>query len=221
MTTENATATATSTLTPLRDLYKMAARANGSMIQCLDLDKLTDADIAAETEHFERAKAARSGKWNPNTGKPMTAYGQLRGGATGGLVRGDGIAITCFGENLQRQADAAGGIAMLLRNWGGGRRGGFGVAIATRPIAPVTAPVAEVSSKSLSERLKEIQAAEAEVREQIAALQAKEDEALDTLTMEVNEFFDIELDTLKDVLKNAKATDLASGMRAAKAHLAK
>ena len=217
MTTENATATATSTLTPLRDLYKMAARANGSMIQCLDLDKLTDADILAEAEHFERAKAARSGKWNPTTGKPVTAYGQLRGGATGGLVRGDGIAVTMFGENLQRQSDAAGGIANLLRNWGGGRRGGFGVAIAPRPVTPTAAPVKEMSSGSLEERLKAIRAAEAEVVAAMTAVQEREAAALNELLDEVAEFSDLDRDTLKSVIEEAKATDLKSAMRAVKA----
>ncbi len=202
-----ATANATVTATPIQSLYRYASRANGSQILALDLDKLNDVDIRLEEEHYNKTLALRIAQ-----GK--SPYGSLRGTSTGGLVRGpEGVAVTMFGDNLHRQSSAHGGIANLLRNWGGGKRVGVLRPAAAIAAAPAIAPV-EVS---LEERLKAIKDEEARLLALVQERDAEREAALDALTLEVHEFVGGDIGALKEILKESKATDLATGLRAAKA----
>lgn len=207
MTTTTTTVNATATATPINELYRYASRANGSQILCLDLDKLNDTDIELEAEHYEKVLALR-------VAQGKSPYGALRGTSTGGLVRGDGPATTMFGENLERQARAAGGIAQLLRNWNGGKRSVIARPIVAGVKTAVPARAAEVDPEA---RLKQIREEEAKLLQLVKEKAERAEAALMSLATEVSEFIDMPVDKLKAVLKETGATDLASGLRAAKA----
>ena len=210
----------TATLTPLRELYLMAYRANGSAIECLNLDALLPQDIEAEAAHYEKTRDARAGMVKAD-GRPADVYGSLRGAKSGGLVRGaEGVAVTMFGTNLERQANAAGGIRMLLQNWGGGKRSGASV------VRPATAAAVRVESKPLDidSELKAIKDREsvllALVAEREEAARAAAELALSELATKVSKYTKLDIETLKEVLTEAGATDLESGMEAAMAYSA-
>lgn len=219
-TENNNMTTANVSLTPLRDLYVMASRSNGSQIECLNLDALTEADIDAETAHYEKTRDARMSMVKAD-GRPADVYGSLRGAKSGGLVRGvDGVAVTMFGSNLERQANAAGGIASLLKNWGGGKRAGSAVVRSTT----ATAVRAESKPLDIDSELKAIRDREQQllalVAEREEAARVAADEALTALAAKVAKFVKLDIETLKEVLTEAGATDLESGMEAAMAYSA-
>ena len=204
----------TATLTPLRDLYLMATRSNGSKIECLNLDALLPQDIEAEAAHYEKTRDARAGMVKSD-GRPADVYGSLRGAKSGGLVRGiDGVAVTMFGTNLERQANAAGGIRMLLQNWGGGKRSGSVV------VRPATVTAKSEAPLDIEAELKAIKDRESIL---LGLQQAKKEAAeatLNELAAKVAKFVKLDIETLKEVLTEAGATDLESGMEAAMAYSA-
>ena len=201
----------TATLTPLRDLYLMAYRANGSAIECLNLDALLPQDIEAEAAHYERTRDARAGMVKSD-GRPADVYGSLRGAKSGGLVRGiDGVAVTMFGTNLERQANAAGGIRMLLQNWGGGKRSGASV------VRPATAVRAESKPLDIESELKAIRDREEQLMALLTAKKEAAEASLNALVEEVAEFSELDFDSLKEIIVKAEASDLKSAMRAVKA----
>jgi hypothetical protein len=204
MSTETATVNASATLTPLNELYKVARLAEGGEMIALHCAKMTEADMTAEVEHYNRTGKVRG------PGSKIALSDGRETSFVHGFVECEGkSAVTMFGSsNLGKQVTKHGGLAALLK----ARFGYTGNAIASGSVAAV-----EIDPET---RLKAIRDEEQKLMAIIEERKAKADEALNALVGEVQEFFEIDSETLKEVLKNASATDLASGMRAAKAFLA-
>lgn len=195
-----------------------------SELDCWDTRVATAEDIDREVE----AVKAKLSDETPR-GPVMSA------GSSTGIISPDGRVRFMFGDNFARQSNCFGGLKKGKRSdflplelkafltdgvsrAGRGQRVARGETIAP-PVgaAPVTATAARVEIDPV-ERLKAIKDEESKLLELIAEKEKAAEAALENLALEVSEFFDIELETLKEVLKTANATDLASGMRAAKAH---
>lgn len=194
------------TLTPRSELYKAARLAEGGEILALHCALMTEADMAAEQAHFERTGRVRGAESKVAVGRGFTTTCQ------GFVDKEGGVAKTLFGaSNLGRQVDKHGSLSALLK----ARFGYTG-----QPVVNGSAPVKEMSSSSLEEKLKAIRAAEAEVVAQMALVREKEEAALNELAAKVAKFCKLDLETLKEVLTEAGATDLESGLEAAMAYSA-
>lgn len=198
-------------LTPLKDLYLVAdlkpnKYGEVKAIRCLALSRLTDDDARAEAEHYIKTRQARVEQG------ALVPYGSFRSSHQGVVKEGETARWLC-GENLDRQSGCIRNptVEQMFAFLKGGRGG----SVATAP-----ASVKELSSGSLEERLKAIRAQEAEVVAALAAVQEKEAAALTQLAEKVAKFVKIDIETLKEVLTEAKATDLESGLEAAMAYSA-
>lgn len=197
--------TANVSLTPLNELYKVAYLAEGGDGVFLHCALMNEADMAAETDNL-----SRTGKLRGPGQKIALSNGQSTAFVTG-LVEAEGkVAKTMFGaSNLGKQVIKYGGLAALCK----ARFGYTGVVNATAS-AKSEAPL------DIEAELKAIRDREEQLMALLTAKKEAAEASLNALAESVSEFFDIEVSDLKTILTESGATDLASGMRAAKAYLA-
>ena len=198
-------------LTPLKDLYVVADLKPNKFgevkaIRCLALSLLTDDDARAEAEHYIKTRQARVEQG------ALVPYGNFRTPHQGVVKEGETARWLC-GDNLDRQSGCIRNptVEQMFAFLKGGRGGS---------VVTATASVKEMSSSSLEEKLKAIRAAEAEVVAQMELIKEKEAAALTALAEKVAKFCKLDLETLKEVLTEAGATDLESGLEAAMAYSA-